>query len=223
MWRYPDDSMITLEMIKTNYGCYCTSMHFSHDLQECAIGMLNARMSVRAITRAPNFNASTMSHLRCRLEEIGTTANRPHAWRPRVTTLAQDRYIRIFHLRDHLRPAGLTADVLHCPKSTVGCQSLCTSPSRWIGLHPHSMRRATRLGQEAHLLDVSMMEAYPCPLQWRGKFPASQSIWVAACVEPCKGSECWSHCCKQSGKQRQRYNGLGGIIPRPSHSNPCHC
>ena len=85
------------------------SMTYRNAHLACSIPV---RMSVRAIARAPNVNAATMSHLRCPLEEIGFTANRPQARRPRVTTLAKERYIQIFHLRDHLRPAGPTADEL---------------------------------------------------------------------------------------------------------------
>ena len=49
--------------------------------------------------------------LRQRYRETGQTADRPRCGRPRVTTPAQDRYIRTPHLRDSYRMATTTARV----------------------------------------------------------------------------------------------------------------
>ena len=81
-----------------------------YDLRKSTIGMLNHKMSASTMARALNVNVSTISRLARRFDEFGTTANCPHARRSRVTTYAQDRYIRILHLCDHLRPATATAD-----------------------------------------------------------------------------------------------------------------
>ena len=51
-----------------------------------------------------------MSDLRRLFEEFVKTENRPHAHRPRVTTPAQGRYIRIPHLCCRLGPATSTTD-----------------------------------------------------------------------------------------------------------------
>ncbi len=71
--------------------------------------MLNAGMSARAVAAQCNVHFSTISRLRRRFRLFGTTTHRPHPRRPCATTPAQDRYIRLLHLRYLLRPATLMA------------------------------------------------------------------------------------------------------------------
>ena len=67
--------------------------------------MLQGGMRTADVARAINCNVRTVRRLRQRYRETGRTADRPHSGRPRVTTPAQDRYIRTSHLRVRYRMA----------------------------------------------------------------------------------------------------------------------
>uniref|UniRef100_A0A4W5JLR5 Tc1-like transposase DDE domain-containing protein n=1 Tax=Hucho hucho TaxID=62062 RepID=A0A4W5JLR5_9TELE len=80
-------------------------------LRERALGMLQGGVRTADVARAINCNVRTARRLRQRYRETGWTADCPHSGRPRVTTPAQDRYIRTSHLRDRYRMATTTARV----------------------------------------------------------------------------------------------------------------
>ena len=75
-------------------------------LCERALGMLQGGMKTADVAGAINCSVSTVRRLRQRYRETGRTADHPRSGRPCVTTPAQDRYIRISHLRDRYRMAA---------------------------------------------------------------------------------------------------------------------
>ena len=70
--------------------------------RERALGMLQRGMRTADVARAINCNVRTVRRLRQRYRETGRTADHLSSGRPRVTTPAQDWYIRTSHLRQQL-------------------------------------------------------------------------------------------------------------------------
>jgi len=74
-----------------------------------AVGRLQAGATQAAVARDFNVSRMTISRLWRRLAVTGSVADRPRAGRARVTTPAQDRYIRLQHLRNRFQTATATA------------------------------------------------------------------------------------------------------------------
>ena len=65
-----------------------------------AIGRLEAGESQAAVAGIFNVTQSTISRLWARYQQHQSTLDLPRSGRPRVTTPAQDRYIRLGHLHE---------------------------------------------------------------------------------------------------------------------------
>ncbi|CAG2198640.1 unnamed protein product [Mytilus edulis] len=81
-------------------------------LRERAIGMIQAGMGMTAVSRAIGCKRLTLYRLQQRFQGTGSTADRPRSGRPRVTTIADDRFIRIRHLRDRFMPPRASTGVV---------------------------------------------------------------------------------------------------------------
>lgn len=80
--------------------------------RENALGRLQAGQSQTNVARALHVAPSTISRLWDRFQTTGSTADAPRSGRPRVTTPAQDRFIRLRHLRNRFLPASSTVQAL---------------------------------------------------------------------------------------------------------------
>jgi transposase len=77
-------------------------------IRNIAIGRLQAGESQNEVARTLNVNQSTVSRLWNRFQQTGSTNDRQRSGRPRITTPGQDRYIRVFHLRNRTVAASTT-------------------------------------------------------------------------------------------------------------------
>ena len=77
---------------------------------ERAIGMLQAGCALTAVATRFNVAVSTIHRFRRRVNETGVTDDHPRPGAPCITTQAQDRFIRLQHLRRRFQSAAQTAD-----------------------------------------------------------------------------------------------------------------
>jgi transposase len=65
--------------------------------RERAMGMVQTGMTHQAVADHFNVTRITISMLMIRLRQTGRTNDRPHNGRPRVTSLRQDRHLRLIY------------------------------------------------------------------------------------------------------------------------------
>ena len=80
--------------------------------RENAIGRLQAGQRQADVAHALNVSQSTISRLWNRFRQSGSTADAPRSGRPRVTTPAQDLFIRLRHLRNRFLSAQSNVQAL---------------------------------------------------------------------------------------------------------------
>lgn len=74
-----------------------------------AVGMLQAGIAQNAVAQRFGVHRNTISALWRRFQQRGNVRDLPRPGRPRVTSIRQDNYIRLTHLRNRFQPATLTA------------------------------------------------------------------------------------------------------------------
>lgn len=84
----------------------------SPELRERALGMLQANMNVTAVARAVGCKRVAIYRLRQRFQQTGSSKDRPRSGRPKVTSPADDRFIRLRHLRNRFLPATSSTHVV---------------------------------------------------------------------------------------------------------------
>ena len=89
-----------------------------------AIGMLQAGQTPTAVARQLGCHFSTVTRLSQCHQITGSVNDRPRTGRPRVTTAAPDRYIRVTHLRNRMMPATRTVHQVHGPRGPVSTDTV---------------------------------------------------------------------------------------------------
>ena len=77
--------------------------------RERAVGMAQKGATNAAIARTFGCTKATVGRLMQPLRRTGSTADRSRSGRPRITTPAEDRHIRVIHLRNRFVTATSTA------------------------------------------------------------------------------------------------------------------
>jgi len=96
--------------------------------------MLEAGVNQAVVAREFGVQRSTIRRLQSKFRETNTVADRPRAGRPRVTTLRQDRTIRLMHLLNHLKTATRTASEIPGRNRPVVSRHTVMSRLRGFGI-----------------------------------------------------------------------------------------
>ena len=109
-------------------------MKLSNEQRARAVGMLEAGVNQAVVAWEFGVHRSTISRLQSKFLETTAVADCPRAGRPRVTTLRQDRTIRLMHLRNCLQTAKRTAAEIPGRNRPVVCRDTVLSRLRGFGI-----------------------------------------------------------------------------------------
>ena len=135
--------------------------------RENAIGRLQAGQRQADVTHALNVLQSTISRLWNRFRQSGSTADAPRSGRPRVTTPAQDRFIRLRHLRNRFLSAQSTVQAL--PGNQRISRQTVRNRIHGAGLRayrPYQGNVLTRRHRQARMLWANQHQAWILRNHW---------------------------------------------------------
>ncbi|XP_041351062.1 uncharacterized protein LOC121370032 [Gigantopelta aegis] len=114
-----------------------------------AIGILQAGTTQQAVVRHFGVFRQTISALWARYNTTQSVNDRSRSGRPRVTTAAQDRYIRVCHLRNRTTTATTTAALI--PGLRRICDQTVRNRLREVRIFPRkSVRRVSQEFLQRH-------------------------------------------------------------------------
>lgn len=83
------------------------STQLSKEKRQSIISLRQEGQSIREISRTLNVSSSAVAKTIKRFDETGSHEDRPRKGRPRVTSPAEDRFIRATSIRNRILPAPL--------------------------------------------------------------------------------------------------------------------
>ena len=84
-----------------------------------ALLQLASGVSVSDVARQFNCHRNTIIKLQHRYHQTDSVKDRPRSGRPKATTLRQDRYLTLMHLRNRFKTATSTANELGVSRDTI--------------------------------------------------------------------------------------------------------
>ncbi len=178
--------------------------------------MLTAGMSTRAVARELNVNFSTISRLQRSFREFGSTFNRPHNRRPRVTTPAQDLHVQHHHLQDHLRPATqIAAATIGLHNQIISAQTV-RNHLRETHIHarrPHRDLDLTAVCRRNRFEWANAHIRWRLPL-WRGVLFMDESRFSLYMADGKQHVWCYvgDRCADVNVVDRMAHSGGGGMV-----------
>ena len=147
--------------------------------RENAIGRLQAGQRQADVAHALNVSQSTISRLWNRFRQSGSTADAPRSGRPRVTTPAQDRFIRFRHLRNRFLSAQSTVQAL--PSNQRISRQTVRNRIHGAGLRayrPYQGNVLTRRHRQARMLWANQHQDWTLRNHWRHVWFSDESRFL---------------------------------------------
>ena len=147
--------------------------------RENAIGRLQAGQRQADVAHALNVSQSTISRLWNRFRQSGSTADAPRSGRPRVTTPAQDRFIRLRHLRNRFLSAQSTVQAL--PGNQRISRQTVRNRIHGAGLRAYRYYQGnvlTRRHRQARMLWANQHQAWTLRNHWRHVWFSDESRFL---------------------------------------------